>query len=100
MLGVQEGRKILQYPRYGQSIGGAAVDNNVGWSNADANGYSVVEGVTCAAGEVVCHGRYARHKQHAFMIIQAHRERQLVGRGIFVPAVDCVSLEFDESIEG
>ena len=59
VLGAQEGRKILQYPSYGQSIGGAAVDTNVGWSSSDANGYSVVPGVTCPVGEVVCHGRYA-----------------------------------------
>ena len=56
---MQEGRKILQYPSYGQSLGGATTDNNVGWSNPDANGYSAVTGVTCPTGQQTCHGRCA-----------------------------------------
>ncbi|CAL8464012.1 g3547 [Coccomyxa elongata] len=54
---VKEGRKILQYPSYGQSLGGATTDNNVGWSSPDANGYSAVTGVTCPSGQQTCHGR-------------------------------------------
>jgi len=47
----------MQYPTYGKSIGGATVDNNVGWSNANAEGYNAVEDVQCAAGLTQCSGR-------------------------------------------
>lgn len=58
MTGTQ--RHLSQYPTYGKSIGGATVDNNVGWSNPDAQGYSEVPGASnlqCAAGTQDCHGR-------------------------------------------
>ena len=48
-------RELKQSTQYGQSIGGAAKDNGVGWSVPNSQGYNAANNVQCAAGLTQCH---------------------------------------------
>ena len=57
---MQEGRGLLQYSAYGNVLttnGGVTDDSTVGWGNLHPDGFNVVEGVVCPAGQQTCHGR-------------------------------------------